>query len=382
MDKNIILVAIIVILVGVVAYLALVQKPESPFIVPALDETTAKGIVIGFLEAKQGRDFENAKPFLSSDFAETIDPIEFAGISNPHTGRFEIQNVELLSNEKTYKVDARVYQEYTGEGDVGYNNNSYYVKFFDNRYLIDNIECGKYVEQSKDETANWELFTDNEIGYSLKYPPELKAKQVSTNGLQENITRIILPVVSAAGLPPNTWGFKSDFLVFDITRQKISDITDEFPPSPPGYTKEVVLQDEESLKNGEFGYSPAFSLKVSQKVVKIDDKIYGKEFITLAMFEVCDVLPTRTLIFFKNGYKVSIVLQAWAVNKIQSELPQYFTTDKENCGNSLIWNWKTDSQLQFYSDLVNGTISSETEAGIWYNTFDQIISTISLFGGF
>jgi len=234
-------------------------------------------------------------------------------------------------------------------------------------------------ETPKNETANWKLFTDDKVGYSLKYPPELKAKQVSANGLKENITRIILPIVSAAGLPPNTWGFKSDFLVFDIERQKISDITDEFPSSPPGYTKEVILQDEENLKNGVFGFSPEFSLKESQKVVKIDNKMYGKEFTTLGMFEVCDVLPTRTLIFFKNGYKVSVVLQAWAVNKIESELPQYFTTNKENCGNSPIWNFNSNSQLQFYNDLANGTISPETEAGIWYNTFDKIISTFDLF---
>jgi len=227
----------------------------------------------------------------------------------------------------------------------------------------------------KDETANWKLFTDDKVGYSLKYPPELKAKQTSVNTLKENITRIIVPMVSAAGLPPNIWNFKSDFLVFDITRQKISDITDEYPPSPPGYTKEVVLQDEESLKNGQFGFSPGFSLKQSQKVVKIDNSLNGKEFTTLGMFEVCDVLPTRTLIFFKNGYKVSVVLQAWAVNKITSELPQYFKTDQENCGNTLIWK----NQNQFYNDLASGVIDPETKAGIWYTTFDKIISTIDLF---
>jgi len=41
----------------------------------------------------------------------------------------------------------------------------------------------------------------------------------------------------------------------------------------------------------------------------------------------------------------------------------------------LIWK----NQSQFYNDLANGTIDSETEAGTWYNTFDKIVSTIDLF---
>jgi len=231
---------------------------------------------------------------------------------------------------------------------------------------------------SKIDTTNWKLFTDDKVGYSLKYPPELKTKQTSTNGLKENIARIIIPVASAAGLPPNTWGFKSDFLVFDIYREKLEDMDNEanFHPGYPGLTtKEEILQDEESLKNGQFGSSIGFSEKQSQKVVKIDNSLYGKEFTILRQFEICDVLPTRTFIFFKNGYKVSVTLQAWAVDKIESELPQYFTTNQENCGDSLIWK----NSSQFYDDLASGTIDSETEVGIWYNTFDKIISTIDLF---
>jgi len=235
---------------------------------------------------------------------------------------------------------------------------------------------GPGIETTKDETAGWKVFRDNEVGYSFKYPSELKAQQVVTNGLKEKITRIILQTAFAAGLPPNTWGFKSDYLVFDIQRQKIEDIPDNFILQHGYSSKEQVLQDMESLSKGEFGISPMPGwLKESEKVVKIDNEIYGKEFATLSIFEICDVLPTRTLIFFRNGYKVSIVLQAWAVGKIQSELPQYFTTNKENCGNDLIWG----AQSQFYSDLVSGKISSETEAGIWYNTFDKIVSTIDLF---
>ena len=239
-----------------------------------------------------------------------------------------------------------------------------------------NNQIANNTNSQKNETANWKVFTDDKTGYSLKYPSELKAKQTSANGLKENIVRIIIPTASAAGLTPNIWGFKSDFLVFDIYREQLEGLTDGGHPGYPGFTsKEDILADEQALKTGQFGMSPGFSLKESQKVVKIDNTINGKEFTTLGMYEVCDVLPTRTLIFFKNGYKVSVVLQAWAVDKITSQLPQYFKTEQENCGNSLIWK----NQNQFYNDLANGTIDSETEAGIWYNTFDKIVSTIDLF---
>jgi len=177
MNKNIILVIIIIILAGAVGYFALVQKPE----VTPPDEIAVKEaveeVVIGFLQAKQSRDFENAKPFLSSDFAETIDPMAFAGTSNPHTGRFDIQDIQLLSDGKTYKVDARVYQEYTGEGDIGYNNNSYYVKLFGDHYLIDNIEYGEYVELAKDENANWKIYRNEKYGFEFKYPKDSKLQE-------------------------------------------------------------------------------------------------------------------------------------------------------------------------------------------------------------
>lgn len=158
---NIIFVIIIIVLVGLVGYFAFVRKPEAPPAAqtPLVNKTAVKEVVIGFLKAKQSRNFENTKPFLSSEFVKTIDPMGFAGTSNPHAGRFEIQNVQPLPDGETYRINARVYQEYTGEGDIGYNDNSYYVKLFGDRYLIDNIEYGEYVELPKTETpeiVDWE----------------------------------------------------------------------------------------------------------------------------------------------------------------------------------------------------------------------------------
>lgn len=168
---NIILIIVIIILAGVVGYFVLVQKPETPPVTqtPSLNETAIEEVIIGFLKAKQSRNFENVKPFLSSDFAKTIDPIGFAGTNNPHTGRFEIQDIKLLPNGKTYEANTRVYQEYTGEGDIGYNDNRYYVKPFGDRYLIDNIEYGEYVELASTE-QDWETYRNSKHGFEMGHP--------------------------------------------------------------------------------------------------------------------------------------------------------------------------------------------------------------------
>lgn len=204
---------------------------------------------------------------------------------------------------------------------------------------------------AQNATSNWQLVTNKTVGYSLKYPPQFKALTK-----QE---------------------FRAGDLIFGFSEQKIGDYT----PTPGSYyaSKAAMVKDEKALANGEFGSSPAFSLKESQRVVRIDHQINGKEFVTLAKYEECEVLPTRTLIFFKNGYYVVITMQVWPAKTLKTELPQYFTTDEKGCGHSLIWNWKTNSPLQFYNDLVNKKISPTTEAGIWYNTFDKIVSTIRLF---
>jgi hypothetical protein len=259
------------------------------------------------------------------------------------------------------------------------------------RYLISSPETQNPVTEkpkpeeflgtSETDTANWKFFVDEKVGYSLKYPPELKEKQVDISGLRVNIASIIFPVVLAANSPLDKWDFESDFLTLSISRQKVSDVKDELPPWPPGNTKEVMEQDEESLKNGQFGHSYGFVLEESQKVVKIDDEINGKEFISLGMFEICDVSPIRFLIFFRNGYEVTVGLYAGPalISEIKSQLPEYFEINQNNCGEEPIWKFENgDGQLQFYNDLVNGVIGSETAARFWYDTFDEIISTIDL----
>jgi len=153
---NIILVIVIIILVGVIGYFVLVRKPETSPVSqtppPTEEEPTTETIaaiketVSNFLEARQHRNFDEAKPYLTPEFAATIDPIGFTSTSNPHTGRFEFKDtVQFSSLEKVYEVRVRVYQEYTGEGDIGYSDDTFFVKQVGEKYLISNIEYGQYI---------------------------------------------------------------------------------------------------------------------------------------------------------------------------------------------------------------------------------------------
>lgn len=110
------------------------------------DVSSIKDVVTRFLIAKQHRNFDETKPFLTPEFEKTLDPIEFTGTSNPHISRFEFREGVLFSaDSKVYKVKVRVYQEYTDEGEIGYNDNIFYIKQVGEKYLIDNIDYGQYI---------------------------------------------------------------------------------------------------------------------------------------------------------------------------------------------------------------------------------------------
>jgi len=144
---------------------------------PSADETAVKEVVTEFLKAKQSRSFEEAKPFLTPEFAKTIDPVMFAGTSNPHMGQFEIQGIQLLSDGETYQVKARIYSEYTGQGVIGYQDNNYYLQPFDCSYRINRIEFGEYI--NLDETADWKTYTNEEYGFEFKYPEKIDTDYIS-----------------------------------------------------------------------------------------------------------------------------------------------------------------------------------------------------------
>ena len=158
---NIVLVIVIIILAGIAGYFVFVRK--SPQVAQEKTASTPSQItqqlskvnvkatnpilqqvertVIGFLEARKKRDFNQAKPFLTSELANTIDPVKFAGTSNPHISRFEIVSSKFLSYGETCLVETKIYYEYTGQGETGCATNRYYVTCPEGstKYLIESF---------------------------------------------------------------------------------------------------------------------------------------------------------------------------------------------------------------------------------------------------
>jgi len=191
-------------------------------------------------------------------------------------------------------------------------------------------------ELKKTELENWQTYTDTEVGFSLKYSPDIKF----------NIKK-----------PPTE-------LTLYITAEKIDSLQDE---APLGYGRLNALEDIQALEKGEYGVDVDFDS--NKKVAKIDNK-YAKDFVVFTRFEVCDVTFERKLVFYNNNYRVILTLRG-PKNQIIESLPEYFKYDELNCGNSKIWDF--DKQDDFYNDLIEK--KSSTVAQNWFDTFDQILST-------
>lgn len=245
-----------------------------------------------------------------------------------HNSPFQVQQEESLQQtESNNDVNLQEEDNALEDGDEFFIENK-------NGYLLE----GK--------SEDYQTMSDQKAGYFLKIPSEMKAKE---------------------------GGFESEFLYISINREKLSNISEGYRYL--GYDKEEILKDKESLENGEFGFKYPFSS--NRKVVEIDGQIYGKEFSTIGMFEICDVQAGSTLIFFKNDYKVEINVgvKYELLNDMSAQIPEYFTTNEENCGDKLIW----PENSTFFEDLENGIIRKETIAGSWYYMFNELVSSINLY---
>jgi len=186
------------------------------------------------------------------------------------------------------------------------------------------------------ETDLWQFYDDKKAGFSLKYP--------------HNVVMVD----------------KVGNLSLTIESVKIDDL--DFP----SFNKEEVLEDIQSLKNGQYGEEYDWPLGVSKKVRDLGE-VNGQEFMVLSRFEVCDVVFERKLLFYNNDYRILITLKEIKSN-IVDNLSKYFEINEENCGVEAIWNF--EKQDQFYLDLVGG--KSFFTAQEWFDTFDKIVDTIEI----
>ncbi|MBZ9569685.1 hypothetical protein KJA16_02070 [Patescibacteria group bacterium] len=110
------------------------------------EQKLAKDTVSGYVNAMMSRSRENVLPYLTGEVKEQVQKWPaFFGTSNPYLGSFEILS-SIKLNATKFKFIVREYQEYTGEGIIGYNDETLIVTRVEDKYFISSIKTGGYVD--------------------------------------------------------------------------------------------------------------------------------------------------------------------------------------------------------------------------------------------
>lgn len=130
-------------------------------------------------------------------------------------------------------------------------------------------------------------------------------------------------------------------ITISISSQNIDDIQE------PWFESQEALWEKLALESWIFGEDYSQSLAVSRKIRQIWS-VYTKEYITLSQFEVCSVMFVKTIVFYKNNTRFVVSVSA-PVSKVMKQMPEYFTTDENNCWPNKMRNF--EKQEDFYTIL-------------------------------
>lgn len=200
---------------------------------------------------------------------------------------------------------------------------------------VDLYESGtaKAIEDPKDL---WNLYEGSSFDFSFKYPHNVSIED----------------------------GYD---IKMSVKETKLSDI------DMPGFKEAEAKSDSASLKQGVFGEGYDWSLSDSEKIRNIGE-VNAQDYVVFSRFEVCDVVFERVLVFYFDEYQIEIKLSA-EENRVVESMPEYFTKDKDNCGDDLIWDF--EKQGEFYQSLVKGEGSQYAQE--WFTSFDEIVKTIEIY---
>jgi len=125
-----------------------VHKKEDCYSVvgKSTEERLAESAVVAFMEARLQRDEELALSWLTDNAGGQYlsrSDLPLTGLSNPHFAEFEILEREEL-NDTQFRFRVRIYEEYTGQGKVGFFDETLTVIKSGDKYLIDSFERGEY----------------------------------------------------------------------------------------------------------------------------------------------------------------------------------------------------------------------------------------------
>lgn len=197
-------------------------------------------------------------------------------------------------------------------------------------------------ESNSLETVELKTYTNDEVGFSFKYPNEIP--------IVEHYDDVASTIVSIS-----------------VYIDKVEDLAND---SPFNY-KDMALSDINSLANGEYGDDHGIPNTYFKEVIPLSDTINAK---TFAFFDgiTCEsVYFNRALIFYKDGYKVHINITA-DTEKMKQYYKEYFVDSSECAPGTLIWK----ENNTFVEDLESKKISGP--AMEWMSVFDKVVSTIKL----
>lgn len=193
-----------------------------------------------------------------------------------------------------------------------------------------------------DTTANWKTYEDPDIGFSLKYPP---------NVIFGNYN----------------YSEEGRKLPLSITSRKI----DVRQGGPFGFGPEETYRQKEKLEKKSW---ENFCSDINpQCIIQLSENIYAIRSVSLSGPISCEVHFIQTLIFFKKDYKVTVTLHG-IESDIINESPHFFDGKERGA----CWNQteEKDSRGKFYQELLEGKGSKAARE--WYETFDTIVRTLKV----
>ncbi len=191
------------------------------------------------------------------------------------------------------------------------------------------------------KSEKWQVYDNPDIGFSLKYPKNIRLLAESEYPDSKNYTYL---------------------------KVELKEIG--YFETPMEFSKEDAMKTIEALSAGEFGLEYDFPLSASKKVRTVGF-LFAQDFLVLARFDMCDVCLERKLLFYFNNKQIVITIFG-PVNKLKEAMPEYFTADKDNCGSEKRWDF--DKLDTFYQTLEKG--NAPTDIQIWYNQFNELSESI------
>jgi len=181
------------------------------------------------------------------------------------------------------------------------------------------------------DTTDWLTYTDNEAGFTFKYPRSVLINEETKNSTE---------------------------LVMSVSSEKLSDIPEDLPLS---MGRQDALKQKSDLVQMD-----------GTNIRKVGD-LNGQVSTIYSQFEVCSVIFSKKFTFYPGEYRVILTLSG-PKEKIMSEMPGFFTVDPANCGTNLMWNQENKSD--FETTLAN--LQGIGIAQNWYNYFYLIVNTLQL----